>query len=81
MALAFYNWTVKNLKTGKSVTWSSKKALKNNSWIEGPEFGAGGTQYPIAMGEFKKAGKYKITVKIFHGDKVAAKVSKTVTVK
>ena len=77
----FYVWSAKNLKTGKSVTWSTDKALKSNSWIKGPKYGIGGADTPIATGKITKAGKYKITIKVYHSDKVAATASKTITVK
>lgn len=78
----FYKWTVKHVKSGKSVTWSTKKGLKkNNALIKPPEYGIGGATYPMTMGTFKKTGKYKITATVYHNDKVAVTKTKTITVK
>ena len=76
----FYTWTVKNLNTGKTATWNSKKeSFNKNAFISGSSVGGGG--YPVFMGTFEKTGKYKVTAVVYHSNKKIATATKTFTVK
>ena len=76
---AFYVWKVKNKKTGKTVTWTSNKYNVSSNLIAGGS--VAGSNYPVFMGYFKQAGKYKITATVYHSNKKIASKSKTITVK
>lgn len=76
----FTVWTVKNLKTGKTAKWDSKKrTFKNNSFVNGA--GIAGGDIPYLLTGFKKKGTYEITVDIYHSDKKIASSTKKLTVK
>ena len=73
--------TVKSLKTGKTAVFNPKTGkFSKNSFIAA-EDAPGGSGQPSIWASFSKAGKYKVTMTIFHSDKKLAVATQTVTVK
>ena len=77
----FCKWSVKHVKSGKTVSWSTNKWLGNTSIIKNAAEGAGATVYPTNYVKFKKSGTYMITAKMYHSSTVIAKTSRTLKVK
>ena len=72
----FYIWTVKDLATGKTSVWNSKKGfVKNGGFVQGGQVAGGGE--PNLMAAFTKSGTFKITATVYHSNKKIATASTT----
>ena len=75
----FYAWTFKNLNTGKTAVWNSKKGFtKNDVGMKGAT--VAGNNAPTLMARFADSSKYQVTATMYHSNKVIATASQTVTV-